>query len=258
MADELADLRAALRSRYTLEREIGRGGMATVWLADDVKHQRAVALKVLRPYLGSALTAERFLREIRVAARLAHPHILPLFDSGRADGFLYYVMPYVPGDTLRRRLERERQLPLADALRISADVADALDYAHRRGVVHRDIKPENILFEEGHAVVADFGVSRAIAAAAPEGEGGETLTEAGLAVGTLHYMSPEQVSGDRKIDGRADIYSLGCVLYEMLTGAPRLYGAAETYYLLDSGQRALYGRAFEIVIADFRLHRIAE
>lgn len=221
MSDELDHLRSALRGRYTLERELGRGGMATVWLARDLKHQRSVAVKVLRPEVASALTAERFLREIKTAARLAHPHIVPLFDSGRADGCLYYVMPYVPGETLRQCLDRERQLPVADALRITADVAEALDYAHRHGLVHRDIKPENVLFEEGHAVVADFGVSRAIAAAAP----GETLTEAGLAVGTLHYMSPEQAAGDREIDGRADIYALGCVLYEMLTGVPPFQGA---------------------------------
>src|SRR5947208_3507726 len=221
MVDELAGLRAALRNRYTLEREIGRGGMATVWLARDLKHKRAVALKVLRPDVASVLAAERFLREIGTAARLTHPHIVPVFDSGRAAGFLYYVMPYVHGESLRQRLERERQLPLAEALSIVREVADALDYAHRHGVVHRDIKPENVLLEEGHAVVTDFGVARAIAAAAP----GEALTEAGLAIGTLHYMSPEQAAGERDIDGRADTYALGCVLYELITGVPPFQGA---------------------------------
>ena len=221
MVDELAGLRAALRNRYTLEREIGRGGMATVWLARDLKHKRAVALKVLRPDVASVLAAERFLREIGTAARLTHPHIVPVFDSGRAAGFLYYVMPYVHGESLRQRLERERQLPLAEALGIVREVADALDYAHRHGVVHRDIKPENILLEEGHAVVTDFGVARAIVAAAP----GEALTEAGLAIGTLHYMSPEQAAGERDIDGRADTYALGCVLYELITGVPPFQGA---------------------------------
>src|SRR2546426_416566 len=220
MVDDLAELRAALRSRYTLEREIGRGGMATVWLARDLKHERAVAIKVLRPDVASTLTAERFLREIAIAARLTHPHIAPVFDSGKADGFLYYVMPYVHGESLRQRLQRERQLPLPEALGIAREVADALDYAHRHGVVHRDIKPENILLEEGHAVVADFGVARAIAAAAP----GESLTDAGLAIGTVHYMSPEQAAGERDIDGRADTYALGCVLYEMITGVPPFQG----------------------------------
>ena len=220
MANDLAELRTALRSRYTLEREIGRGGMATVWLARDLKHERAVAIKVLRPDVASTLTAERFLREIAIAARLTHPHIVPVFDSGKAGGFLYYVMPYVHGESLRQRLQRERQLPLPEALAIAREVADALDYAHRHEVVHRDIKPENILLEEGHAVVADFGVARAIAAAAP----GESLTDAGLAIGTVHYMSPEQAVGERGIDGRADTYALGCVLYEMITGVPPFQG----------------------------------
>ena len=221
MADELTRVRAALRGRYRLERELGRGGMATVWLAEDVKHHRPVALKVLRPELASALAAERFIREIRVTGRLAHPHILPLFDSGQEGGFLYYVMPYVPGESLRQRLEREKQLSLDDACRIASEVAEALDYAHRHGIVHRDIKPENILLSEGHALVADFGVSRALAAAAE----GDRLTETGLAVGTLHYMSPEQAAGDREVDGRADIYALGCVLYEMIAGVPPFQGA---------------------------------
>jgi eukaryotic-like serine/threonine-protein kinase len=229
MTDELTRLRAALHGRYELERELGHGGMAVVWLAEDVKHHRPVALKVLRPELASTLAAERFLREIRVTGNLVHPHILPLFDSGQEAGFLYYVMPYEAGESLRQRLAREKQLPLDDASRITSEVADALDYAHRHGIVHRDIKPENILLSAGHALVADFGVSRALVAAAEGGGGGggggERLTATGLAVGTLHYMSPEQAAGDREVDGRSDIYALGCVLYEMVAGVPPFQGA---------------------------------
>src|SRR5437867_1049206 len=220
MVDETRRLRAALAPQYTLEHELGRGGMATVWLAQDRKLKRAVAIKVLRADLVSGL-AERFLREVAIVAKLSHPHILPLFASGKAAGFLYFVMPYVAGETLRARLDREKQLSLDEVVSIAREVADALEYAHRHDIVHRDVKPENILFDEGHAVVADFGVARAIAAAAP----GDTLTEAGVAVGTLHYMSPEQASGERHIDGRADIYALGCVVYEMVAGVPPFQGA---------------------------------
>src|SRR5436309_3230175 len=177
MADQLARLQAALADRYTIERELGRGGMATVYLAQDLKHHRPVAIKVLRPELAAALGAERFLREIETAAKLTHPHILPLHDSGEAAGFLFYVMPYVEGESLRDRLSRETQLPLGDALQIAREVADALSYAHSHDVVHRDIKPENILLEAGHAVVTDFGIARAITAA-----GGEKLTGTGIAV----------------------------------------------------------------------------
>ena len=219
MADDVSRLRAALAGRYTLERELGRGGMATVWLAQDLKHERPVALKVLRPELAAALGPERFLREIHLTARLTHPHILPLHDSGVADGFLFYVMPYVEGESLRDRLDREKQLPLDDALQIAREVADALSYAHGHDVVHRDVKPENILLEAGHAVVADFGIARAVSAA-----GGEKLTETGIAVGTPAYMSPEQGAGSRELDGRSDLYSLGCVLYEMLAGRPPFVG----------------------------------
>jgi len=187
--------------------------MATVYLARDVRHDRAVALKVLRPELAASLGTDRFLREIRTTAQLTHPHILPLHDSGEAAGFLYYTMPFVQGESLRDRLSRERQLPLDDALQIAREVADALGYAHALGLVHRDIKPENILFEAGHAVVADFGIAKAIAAA-----GSERLTETGLAIGTPAYMSPEQAAGSKDVDGRSDLYSLGCVLYEMLSG----------------------------------------
>src|SRR5438309_1424105 len=219
LADLLARLQAALADRYTIERELGRGGMATVYLAQDRKHHRQVAIKVLKPELAAALGPERFLREIDTAARLNHPHILPLHDSGEAEGFLFYVMPYVEGESLRDRLSREKQLPLEDALQIAREVADALSYAHRHDVVHRDIKPENILFETGHAVVTDFGIARAITAA-----GGEKLTGTGIAVGTPAYMSPEQAAASARVDERSDIYSLGCVLHEMLAGEPPFTG----------------------------------
>jgi serine/threonine protein kinase/Tol biopolymer transport system component len=220
------DLAAALRDRYVLERILGRGGMATVYLAQDTRHRRHVAIKVLEPELAAVLGGDRFLREIETTASLRHPHILPLFDSGAAGqsgsgpaAFLYYVMPLVEGESLRDRLQRDRQLPLAESLQIAREVADALAYAHRHGIVHRDIKPGNILLESGHAVVADFGIARAINAA-----GGERLTQTGLGVGTPEYMSPEQVAGSHDIDGRSDIYSLGCVLYEMLAGEPPFTG----------------------------------
>src|SRR5207245_1139350 len=213
VADALPRLKAALADHYTIERELGRGGMATVYLARDLKHGRLVAVKVLRPELAAALGPDRFLREIEIAARLTHPHILPLYESGEADGVLYYVMPYVEGESLRDRLDRERQLPLDDSLRIAGEVASALAYAHGHDGVHRDIKPENILLAGGGAFVADFGIARAITAAA-----GERLTATGIAVGTPAYMSPEQAAGDRALDGRTDVYSLGCVLYEMLAG----------------------------------------
>ncbi len=219
MADVVDRLKAALADRYAIERELGAGGMATVYLAGDLKHDRNVAVKVLKPELAQALGAERFLREIKTTANLRHPHILPLYDSGEAGGFLYYVMPLVEGESLRDRLEREKQLPLDDALQIAREVADALAYAHSRDVVHRDIKPENILLESGHAVVADFGIARAISEA-----GGETLTQTGLAVGTPAYMSPEQAAGGTEVDGRSDVYSLACVTYEMLGGEPPFTG----------------------------------
>src|SRR5881227_2391521 len=218
-ADERDRLCAALADHYAIERELGHGGMAIVYLARDVKHDRPVALKVLRPELAASLGTERFLREINLAARLTHPHILPLHHSGEAAGFLYYVMPYVEGESLRDRLTRERQLPLEDAVQIGREVADALSYAHAQGVVHRDIKPENILLEAGHAVVSDFGIARAITAAA-----GGNLTETGIALGTPGYMSPEQGAASARVDERTDIYSLGCVLYEMLAGEPPFTG----------------------------------
>ena len=221
MPDLLARLQAALADRYTIERELGCGGMATVYLAEDLKHHRQVAIKVLKPELAAALGPERFLREIELAARLTHPHILPLHDSGQAGGFLYYVMPYIEGESLRERLEREGPLPLDDALRITREVASALSDAHSHNVVHRDIKPENILLSGGEAVVADFGIARAITRAAGSG-----LTETGIPVGTPAYMSPEQASGGGLVDGRSDIYSLGCVLYEMLAGEPPYTGAS--------------------------------
>jgi eukaryotic-like serine/threonine-protein kinase len=215
VADLLTRLRTALTGRYTIERELGRGGMALVFLAHDLKHDRLVALKVLRPEFSVALGPERFLREIQLAAKLQHPNILPLYDSGQTDGTLYYVMPYVEGESLRDRLDREGQLPLEDAIGIAREVADALSYAHSHDVIHRDIKPENILLSGAHALVADFGIARAISAA-----GAEQLTQTGIAVGTPAYMSPEQASAASRIDGRADVYALGCVVYEMLAGAP--------------------------------------
>jgi len=214
-------LSAALSVRYSIERELGEGGMATVYLAEDLKHHRQVAIKVLKPALGQALGADRFLREIETTANLRHPHILPLFDSGGADDLLYYVMPYVEGETLRERLKRETQLPVDEALGIAAEVADALGHAHARGVVHRDIKPENILLEGGHAVVADFGIARAVDAA-----GGEHLTETGLSLGTPTYMSPEQAAAESEPDARSDQYALGCVLFEMLAGRPPFTGTS--------------------------------
>jgi serine/threonine-protein kinase len=208
-------LSAALVHRYRIERELGAGGMATVYLAQDLKHHRQVAIKVLRPELAAVLGADRFVQEIQTTAALQHPHILPLFDSGEADGFLFYVMPYVEGETLRDKLNRETQFSIDDAVRITTDVADALDYAHRHGVVHRDIKPENILLHDGRPMVADFGIALALSAAA-----GGRMTETGMSLGTPHYMSPEQATADKDITGRSDIYSLASVLYEMLTGEP--------------------------------------
>ena len=206
-------LTEALAGRYRIERELGAGGMATVYLAEDLKHRRRVALKVLRAELAHELGPERFLREIETTAALHHPHILPLYDSGAAGELLYYVMPFVEGESLRDRLARERQLPIDDALQIAREVSDALSYAHSRGVIHRDIKPENILLEGGHAMVADFGIARAVSVA-----GSESLTQVGTAIGTPAYMSPEQAAGSRDVDGRSDLYSLGCVVYEMLAG----------------------------------------
>ncbi|UCD24849.1 MAG: serine/threonine-protein kinase, partial [Gemmatimonadota bacterium] len=219
MTDQQDRLKAALADRYSIERELGAGGMATVYLAEDLKHRRRVAVKVLKPELAEALGTERFLREIETAARLHHPHVLPLYDSGEADGLLYYVMPYVEGESLRERLDREKQLPLDEALHITREVADALSYAHSHDVVHRDIKPENILLESGHALVADFGIATAVSQS-----GYDQLTETGIALGTPVYMSPEQAAGSRELDGRSDLYSLGCVLYEMLAGQPPFTG----------------------------------
>jgi serine/threonine protein kinase len=216
-------LSSALADRYRMERELGQGGMATVYLAHDLKHDRKVALKVLKPELAAVLGAERFVVEIRTTASLQHPHILPLFDSGTADGFLYYVMPFIQGETLRDKLNRETQLGVDEAVRIAIDVADALQSAHEQGVIHRDIKPENILIQNGRPMVADFGIALAVSAAA-----GGRMTETGLSLGTPHYMSPEQATADKEITGRSDVYSLASVLYEMLAGQPpHLGGSAQ-------------------------------
>jgi serine/threonine-protein kinase len=220
MNEDLARLTAALADRYRIEREIGAGGMATVYLAHDLRHERDVAIKVVHRELAAALGAERFLAEIKTTARLQNPHILALLDSGTADGILYYVMPFVAGESLRARLTRERQLPVDDAIRIAREVADALGHAHTHGIVHRDIKPENILLHEGHALVADFGIALAVQSA-----GGQRMTQTGLSLGTPQYMSPEQAMGEKMVDARADIYALGAVTYEMLTGEPPFTGA---------------------------------
>src|SRR5687768_4541993 len=249
MTDTLARLRAALEGRYAVEREAGAGGMATVYLAEDLKHHRKVAIKVLRPELAASIGTDRFLREIEMAARLQHPHILPVYDSGvagdegretrdkgletrdessvsgpsslvsRPSSYLYYVMPFVEGESLRDRLVREKQLPVEESVRLTREAASALAYAHDHGVVHRDIKPENILLFGGHAVVADFGVARAL-----EASGGANLTGMGIAIGTPAYMSPEQATASNEVDGRSDQYGLACVLYEMLAGQQAFSG----------------------------------
>jgi len=215
----LERVKAAVAGRYEVERELGAGGMAVVYLARDVKHDRQVALKIFRPESSSGMGTERFLREIQVTAKLSHPNILPLYDSGEAGGLLYYVMPYVEGETLAGLLSREGELPIPQALQIAREVAEALAYAHSYGVVHRDIKPANIMLSGGHAVVADFGIARALVEA-----GTKKLTETGMAIGTPAYMSPEQASASEHIDARSDVYALGCVLYEMLVGQPPFTG----------------------------------
>ncbi|MDZ4675176.1 MAG: serine/threonine-protein kinase, partial [Gemmatimonadota bacterium] len=230
MPDAMPRLASALADRYRIERELGQGGMATVYLAHDLKHDRQVAVKVLRPELAAVIGAERFLAEIKTTANLQHPHILPLFDSGQVtignpeagqgSRTVFYVMPFVEGESLRDRLATEKQLPVDEAVRIAGEVAGALDYAHRHNVIHRDIKPENILLHDGQALVADFG----IALAASKTEGGARMTETGMSLGTPHYMSPEQAMGERTLDARTDVYALGCVLYEMLSGEPPFSG----------------------------------
>lgn len=211
-------LQAVLAGRYAIERELGRGGMAIVYLANDLRHDRTVAIKLLQPEITSSLTAERFLREIRITARLQHPNVLGLFDSGAEAGFCYYVMPYVEGETLRERLERQGPLALSEAIGVAADLCGALAYAHSRGVIHRDIKPENVLFSAGKAMLADFGLARAIS------EGQRSITVAGMSLGTPPYMSPEQAQGLEQIDHRSDLYALGCVLFETIAGRPPFAG----------------------------------
>ncbi len=215
-----ARLTTALADRYRIESHIGEGGMANVYLAHDLKHDRKVAVKVLRPELAAVLGAERFVQEIKTTANLQHPHILPLHDSGDADGFLYYVMPFIDGETLRDKLNRETQLGIEEAVKITTEVADALDYAHRNNVIHRDIKPENILLHDGRPMVADFGIALALSAAA-----GGRMTETGMSLGTPHYMSPEQATADRTLTAKSDVYSLACVTYEMLVGDPPHIGS---------------------------------
>jgi serine/threonine-protein kinase len=218
--DPTTRLNTALEGRYTIERKIGEGGMATVYLAEDLKHERKVALKVLKPDLAAVVGAERFLAEIKTTANLTHPNILPLHDSGEADGFLFYVMPYLEGETLRDRIDREKQLPVDEAVRIASAVASALNHAHRHKIIHRDIKPANILLQDGQPVVADFGIALALGVA-----GGTRLTETGLSVGTPFYMSPEQATGDQAVGASTDTYALGSVLYEMLVGDPPFAGS---------------------------------
>jgi serine/threonine protein kinase/Flp pilus assembly protein TadD len=213
-------LQDSIGHRYTIEREVGHGGMATVYLAQDVRHGRPVAVKVLHPQLALTLGPDRFLREIQIAARLQHPHIVPLYDSGQAGDFLYYVMPYIEGESLRQRLQREHRLPLDEAVNLARSVASALDYAHRHQIVHRDIKPENVMLHDGEAMVTDFGIAKAVTAAASQ-----NLTQTGSAIGTPHYMSPEQAAGEADLDGRSDIYSLGAMLYEMVSGVTPFTGA---------------------------------
>jgi serine/threonine-protein kinase len=220
MLDPASRLNAALEGRYRIERELGEGGMATVYLADDLKHERKVALKVLKPELAAVIGAERFLAEIKTTANLQHPHILPLHDSGEADGLLFYVMPYVEGESLRERLDRDRQLGVDEAVGIATKVAAALQAAHERGVIHRDIKPANILLSKGEPLISDFGIALAVSAG-----GAGRLTETGLSLGTPHYMSPEQATGDQSVGAATDLYALGCVLYEMLVGEPPYTGS---------------------------------
>jgi eukaryotic-like serine/threonine-protein kinase len=234
VAEQFKRLSTALAGRYRIERELGAGATATVYLARDLKHDRQVAIKVLKPELAAAIGPERFLREIKITAQLNHPHILPLLDSGVSDDFLYYVMPYVAGESIRDRLNREKQLAVDDAVRITRNLVAALTYAHGVGVIHRDIKPENVLLAGDHAVLADFGIARAISAA-----GGEKLTETGLVVGTPAYMSPEQASGERELDGRSDIYSLACLLYEMLAGTPPFVGPSAQAILARHSMEAV-------------------
>jgi serine/threonine protein kinase len=220
MLPDVAALAGALHDRYRIERELGAGGMATVYLAEDLKHRRKVAIKVLRPELAATMGPERFAREIAVAARLQHPHILGLLDSGDANGFFYYVMPYVEGETLRERLTKSGELPVPEAVRLLSEIADALAAAHHQGVVHRDIKPENVLLSGRHAMVMDFGVAKAVTEAAED----QQLTTAGVALGTPAYMAPEQATADPHLDGRVDIYALGVLGYEMLAGHPPFHG----------------------------------
>ena len=256
MSSHAERLAAGLVDRYRVERKLGEGGMATVYLAEDLRHRRRVAIKMVHPELSAVLGSERFLKEIELTASLQHPHILPLFDSGAADNLLYYVMPFVEGQTLRSRLQHERQLPIEEATRIAQEVAAALDYAHKRGVVHRDIKPENVLLQDGAAVVADFGIALAVAQA-----GGGRLTQTGLSLGTPHYMSPEQAMGEREITPRSDVYALGAMTYEMLVGEPPFTGpsaqAIVAKVLTEKPVPVTVHRGLGEQLRDDGLHRLA-
>ena len=225
---------ATLADRYTIEHELGHGGMATVYLAEDRKHGRKVALKIMRPDVASSLGAERFLREVRLAAQLSHPHIVPLIDSGESDGVLFYVTPYAPGGSLAERLSRDGRLPVRDALRVAREVGLGLDYVHRSGYVHRDVKPANILFADGHALLGDFGIAYAVCE-----RDREAITGAGVVIGTPEYMSPEQASGERDLESQSDIYSLACVVYEMLAGSPPFSGSSAYGLTVRSCSRSL-------------------
>jgi len=249
-ARSFALLATALANRYRIERELGAGGMATVYLAQDLKHDRKVAIKVLKPELAAVLGADRFVVEIKTTAALQHQHILPLFDYGEADGMLYYVMPYIQGETIREKLNRETQFGVDEAVRVAREVADALDYAHRHGVIHRDIKPENILLHDGRAMVMDFGIALAVSAAA-----GGRMTETGLSLGTPHYMSPEQTTAEKEIAARSDVYSLASVLYEMLAGEPPHTAGSESAKdfsdLLANAAYASADNAAVVVVENF-------
>jgi len=248
MPSRVDTLNEALAGRYRIERELGEGGMATVYLADDLRHGRKVALKVLKPDLAAAVGATRFLSEIRTTAKLQHPHIVPLFDSGEAGGFLFYAMPWIEGESLRQRLDRLGPLPVDEAIRVAAEVAEALDYAHRNGVIHRDIKPENVYVQDGHPRIADFGIALAVARGS-----GERLTETGVSIGTPTYMSPEQATGDHRVGPATDIYALGCLLYEMLVGEPPFTASTPQAILAKVLPQAILAKVLDLETGEYEV-----